>query len=966
MRFQALTWSLQDKRASTSRVGDDWWTRAWKEAGCIVHICGRDECGRSIHVAVVDHVVVIYADCTIAQFHASASAAQNFGNAYESWWVHDVCMVDREVYQGFRNGRKKQVVQITCAGRGVAVAIGKQLQSCDITTYNTNVDALTTFFHRTGIKPCGWIEIKEFAETEPEDYNGSRCDCDFLCRTQDLCASECASVAPFRIASFDIEALPTPRPDGTFEFPSGKRPECQISCICIWIKTLQTDTIEKHAFAFAPVDGDYMANHAADVTIHAYDGERAMLLAFVAWVRSVSPDIYTGWNILNFDWAFLNDRCVHHGVDLRGMGKYDVYSTKLKNRTLSTQGGHHEFKYWDIAGAFSLDEFVVVKRDHKLEQYSLNECGKHFLGVSKIDLAPKEIYRQSLAGPRGLAVVTAYCDRDVQIPLDIMEKLNSLVKSMMFANIALVPIDDLLLRGANAKTMSLIANKTSQRNWIISDEKFQYNKLAGKYSGATVLDPVTGLHKEPVATLDFASLYPSIVISQNLDPHTFVDDPAELGSPDIETKTFEWDDEKTGHHYRYMFVVRGGEALVPQILKELWVERKAAKRRMKSAASLFEKGIHDGTQLAIKLMMNAIYGFFGAKDVGKMPNLPIAMVITYCGRFFIEETQKLVLCKYAHFDNVPPPEERPADIVCAMMKSTLDELEERKIGGVQNVYGDTDSVFIKWDIPAELTSKRAILEHVFALAETASRDITDHLNAYHCPNKGTVELEFEKVYYWLIMYAKKRYAGLMWTAVDHYDYIDVKGLQVVRRDNPNFVKTCMKSSLDAVLIEENVERAVTIVKTALQRMVDRSMPLEELQITKKLNSNYKCTEPAHAGVARRMRQRGHDVTDGDRVSYVFPISSAGELQNERAEDPNFVRENGMYIDWVFYVEHTFQKGICELLEPVVPSLNQSVIHPALESLRTLQRRQDEAARRERVQKKQRVKPITCWFQPQND
>lgn len=37
-----------------------------------------------------------------------------------------------------------------------------------------------------------------------------------------------------------------------------------------------------------------------------------------------------------------------------------------------------------------------------------------------------------------------------------------------------------------------------------------------QYEGATVIEPERGYYKDPIATLDFSSLYPSIMIAHNL------------------------------------------------------------------------------------------------------------------------------------------------------------------------------------------------------------------------------------------------------------------------------------------------------------------------------------------------------------------------------------------------------------------------------------------------------------------
>ena len=45
-----------------------------------------------------------------------------------------------------------------------------------------------------------------------------------------------------------------------------------------------------------------------------------------------------------------------------------------------------------------------------------------------------------------------------------------------------------------------------------------YQSQAGddNYEGATVIDPIKGYYDVPIATLDFSSLYPSIMMAHNL------------------------------------------------------------------------------------------------------------------------------------------------------------------------------------------------------------------------------------------------------------------------------------------------------------------------------------------------------------------------------------------------------------------------------------------------------------------
>ena len=73
-------------------------------------------------------------------------------------------------------------------------------------------------------------------------------------------------------------------------------------------------------------------------------------------------------------------------------------------------------------------------------------------------------------------------------------------------------------------------------------------------------------------------------------------------------------------------------------------------------------------------------------------------------------------------------------------------------------------------------------------------------------------LEFEKVYKPFLLMNKKRYAGLMYTNTEKFDYMDTKGLETVRRDNCALVREVIQTSLDTILIKQDVEGAINYVK----------------------------------------------------------------------------------------------------------------------------------------------------------
>ncbi|KAJ8933977.1 hypothetical protein NQ318_008402 [Aromia moschata] len=140
-----------------------------------------------------------------------------------------------------------------------------------------------------------------------------------------------------------------------------------------------------------------------------------------------------------------------------------------------------------------------------------------------------------------------------------------------------------------------------------------------QYEGATVIEPIRGYYTEPIATLDFSSLYPSIMIAHNLCYTTLLTAPVKerLGL----TK-----DQITTTPANCMFVkssVRPG--LLPYILNHLLAARKKTKAILKEVTDPMMKTVLNGRQLAYKISANSVYGFTGAQ-VGKLPCLEISGV----------------------------------------------------------------------------------------------------------------------------------------------------------------------------------------------------------------------------------------------------------------------------------------------------------------------------------------------------
>lgn len=206
------------------------------------------------------------------------------------------------------------------------------------------------------------------------------------------------------------------------------------------------------------------------------------------------------------------------------------------------------------------------------------------------------------------------------------------------ARVTGVSLASLLTRGQQIKVVSQLLRKARDAGYLIPT----YTGQGGdneQFEGATVIEPRRGYYSAPIATLDFASLYPSIMMAHNLCYTTLVK-PADRKKLDLK------DEDITQTPLGNFFVksnVRKG--LLPEILESLLGARKKAKAELKKETDPFKRSVLDGRQLALKISANSVYGFTGAQ-VGKLPCLEISGSVTAYGRTMIELTKNEVEGRY--------------------------------------------------------------------------------------------------------------------------------------------------------------------------------------------------------------------------------------------------------------------------------------------------------------------------------
>ena len=168
--------------------------------------------------------------------------------------------------------------------------------------------------------------------------------------------------------------------------------------------------------------------------------------------------------------------------------------------------------------------------------------------------------------------------------------------------------------------------------------------------------------------------------------------------------------------------------------------------------------------------------------------------------------------------------------------------------------------------------------------------------------------------------AKKRYAGLLWTTPEKHDKIDCKGIETVRRDNCSLVKEVVNNCLKKILIDRSYEEAINYCKSVISDLLQNRIDLSMLVISKGLGKKIKTNmsnerKPAnethyvnrqpHTELATKMKKRDEASAPsvGDRVAFVMIKGAKGMKGYEKSEDPLFVLENNIPLDYTHYLEH---------------------------------------------------------------
>lgn len=241
--------------------------------------------------------------------------------------------------------------------------------------------------------------------------------------------------------------------------------------------------------------------------------------------------------------------------------------------------------------------------------------------------------------------------------------------------------------------------------------------------------------------------------------------------------------------------------------------------------------------------------------------------------------------------------------------------------GVGNmIVHNTDSVFFTFNLQTPegkpIRGKEA-LEITIELAQEAGHLASSLL-------KGPHDLEYEKTFMPFCLLSKKRYVGMLYETDPNKCKRKEMGIVLKRRDNAPIVKDIYGGIIDILMKEQNINRAIEFLQISLQNIVDEKFPMEKLIITKSLRSGYKNPQSiAHKVLADRITARdpGNKPSSGDRIPFVY-INSTNKkaLQGDKIETPTFIKEQGLKIDYSFYITNQIMKPVQQVFALVLEKI----------------------------------------------
>jgi len=507
--------------------------------------------------------------------------------------------------------------------------------------------------------------------------------------------------------------------------------------------------------------------------------DASLIKSFTRYVKQFDPDIIVGYESNRLQWQYFADRAKKLGLDFH-VDRADTlpHMSVYGHISITGRAGLDILDFTD-----ELPE-VKIKTLENLADFLNVKKAKEQMTIDETEYASYWNNKSKRSELIKFTMERAECVSE------IFGKMFSYAVEL--SKLVSLPLDHIVKAAVGFRT-----------EWYMIREAYKVGELVPErverpyvpYVGGVVLSPKSGIH-EYIAVLDFKSMYPNIMVEKNISPDTYLppSEPDPASGVNVAPEV--------GHRFR-----KEPSGFYRRILSSLLMAREDIRKKMKEYDQDREEyHLLDARQRAVKVITNAVYGYagwIGARWFMK----PVAEAAAAWGR-----------------------------------ETILTSIEMAKELGLDVIYGDTDSIFVK---------------HQPQKIEALCQMIEEKLELEMKPDKI-----YERV---LFTEAKKRYCGLLSDGS-----LDTVGLEVVRGDWANVAKDTQERVLELVLKERSPESAVEFVKEYINKIREQKVAFRDLIIWKTLTKSaeqYEVNAP-HVQAAKMLIKAGWDLTVGDKVGYV--------------------------------------------------------------------------------------------------
>ena len=592
-------------------------------------------------------------------------------------------------------------------------------------------------------------------------------------------------------------------------------------------------------------------DRAGERSEHSFRGEEGDIMeGLTKLVRSEDPDFITGYNIDNFDLPrmlermdVLSGRSKMGGAELYGWGRVPILESEA-NRLLPKR---QQNRVWRIPGRIPLDAWWQVRQTLRPERESLRYVSKLLWpeeeDMHKLDIDASQMDREWAERPDE---VLEYCVRDTILPLDILDRLQSVARKEALASVSLTTVESASLDTTSRWIDSLVIRLADRTN-VAVPTTISGPRRRDQIAGGYVHEVDAGISPW-VVVLDFKSMYPSIMISNNICSTTLIrddsTDDSHSVSPTTETRYLS-KDERIG--------------LVPHLLEQLMSSRdqhKAALAAARESGDEAEAFLQDQLQYAVKILMNSFYGVF-ASSFYRFTHPDLGASITEWARHNI--------------------------------RKIISDLE---VEGYDVVYSDTDSIFVRAPVDADAPINKPEESSPEFESWNRARNETIRFGERLAERftKEGAELEFETALSAFFSHgAKKRYVGrVIWPREEML----IRGYEVRRTDSFALLTRTMTEMFEMILNGEEWA-AVEMTKSVIDEVKEGRANPAELVISRSCKGTLKRDGTVdfskvydnpdslpYVRAAKERIRRGLQFTPGMKVGYVVTDSKTSPMDVE--------------------------------------------------------------------------------------